>query len=173
MANMPPIVAAETFLVPAELASLPSGWNVTSDETRRSADPAGALLALDRALAVLPNLREPAEEELPTDLIAYFDFTAGWLAEAMPTLSSVSVETIEKLLATQQTSASTSTALAEYWPRYITAGIARSSLAAAMSQLASADAVARFLAIVGRELPLQSVYWASTLPLQRPKSTGR
>ncbi len=90
-------------LLPAGLAGLPTPWNLTSRAARRAALTTGsrdAPVVLDRVLGELPALlaASPDDEEIPTELGYYFDFTATWLAEAIPVLDGVTVAALTELL---------------------------------------------------------------------------
>ena len=84
--------------LPNILTHLPASWNITS-ASGRSAQVTrlkhertvidAALMALDHCLAAIPQLGEPVLDGVPESLISYWDFTAEWLAETMPTLTTL------------------------------------------------------------------------------------
>lgn len=178
-----------TDFVPATLAALRVPWHFTSGRVRRSAAAAlpvelrttGAVAALDAALAAYPELPEPVEAELPEEFTDYFDFTAEWLAERMPTLVEVSAATITAMLA-ERTAAPVSEvpeasveALSRLWVRTITVEVIQESLALITDTPAGRSGDARIdsalspavrsalVEIVARELPRQSTYVGSIL----------
>src|ERR1700731_2894355 len=86
------------------LDDVPKPWRLTHSGLRRSAageipcDAASvdtALGLLDRTLAILSVTPEPP---LPESLLTYWDFTASWLAEAMPDLADIGERPVASLL---------------------------------------------------------------------------
>jgi hypothetical protein len=165
--------------LPADLAGLPAPWNLSSSRARgerlgaRGTDAAAArsaLTALDRALAAFPGLPDPPEEALPAELADSFDFTAEWLAEAMPTLDDLSAATIatllERRLPGHEPDPGQVDALAGRWLLYTTADIIRSALnwlETGLRQLGDPALVEELLALVARRLPDQPPGLAATM----------
>jgi hypothetical protein len=164
------------FTVPPELRNLADPWALTSARARHQAITGStslsvdeALAALDATLTALPDLVEPAPDDLPADLIDYFDFTADWLAEAMPRLPNLTPSTVQAMLTERAGTATSDTeavALLAFWLRYITVGVAKDALSWLSDRLRGPDsgpAVGRFVRLITREVARQPVDLASTL----------
>jgi hypothetical protein len=164
------------FAVPPALRDLADPWALTSARARHQAVNGSAALpvdaplaAVDAALTALPDLDDPAPGDLPGELIDYFDFTAEWLAEAMPRLQDLTVPTAHAMLterAGAPTPESATVALLAFWLRYITVGVAKDALSWLSDRLAGPDpgpGVDRFVQLISREVARQPVDLASTL----------
>ena len=176
---------------PPELRTLAEPWNLTSARARASAvarlrsassaDPTSTLestlAALDAALEVAPGL--PSEgPDLPEELTDYFDFTAAWLAEAMPILADISIAGVDAQLRTRPDIPSgprSAESLAWIWVGYLVHGIIREALALLRDTPAGRSSDARIAstlpasvrdglaAVVTRELPRQPAATSSRL----------
>jgi hypothetical protein len=120
----------------ALLDDAPLPWRLTHSDRRRKAAATvkcdATVLAtvshlLDRCLEVLSRTPEPAVAE---PWIEYWGFTADWLAEAMPELADIQVETVTALLVQkgpgQEASAQE---LAMYFSWWVLLDLSRSLLA--------------------------------------------
>jgi hypothetical protein len=117
-------------------AGIPEPWRLTHPQLRRAAiarlgcdaDNVDAVLQLlDRALEVLTTSPEPP---LPEPILTYWEFTAQWLAEAMPEMVGISEQAAAQLLEQKDLGSPVSAAeLTEYFSWWVVADLVRSLLA--------------------------------------------
>jgi hypothetical protein len=117
------------------LDDVPKPWRLTHSGLRRSAvgeipcDAASVdtvLGLLDRTLAILSVTPEPP---LPESLLTYWDFTASWLAEAMPDLADIGERPVASLLEKRDLGVPVSAAaLAQYFSWWVLVDLGRSLL---------------------------------------------
>jgi hypothetical protein len=149
------------------LADVPRPWRLTHSGLRRAAIaevPCDAesvetvLYLLDRSLEILSKTPEPW---LPEPLLTYWDFTAAWLAEAMPELPDIGVPAVAALLQLKDLGAPVSAeALAEYFSWWVLADLSQSIL----GWLRDASVSCRPLIDSARFLKLAERHWRGLDP---------
>jgi hypothetical protein len=117
-------------------AGIPQPWRLTHPQLRRAAiarlgcdaeNRDSVLRLLDRVLEVLQTSPEPP---LPEPILTYWEFTAAWLAEAMPEMAGVSEQAVAALLEQKDLGSPVSAAeLTEYFSWWVVADLVRSLLA--------------------------------------------
>ncbi|HEY1219109.1 MAG: hypothetical protein ABSE42_07375 [Bryobacteraceae bacterium] len=119
----------------SSLADAPQPWRLTHSRLRRAAiagircdrdNVETVLRLLDRSLEVLSTTPEPS---LPESLLTYWEFTAAWLAEAMPELPDIGERPVASLLEQKDLGAPVSAeALTRYFSWWVLADLGRSML---------------------------------------------
>jgi hypothetical protein len=119
----------------SSFADAPRPWRLTHPRLRREAiaklrcdahNLDAILSLLDRSLEVLNASPEPS---LPEPLLTYWEFTAEWLAEAMPEIADLSDGAVASLLEQKDLGAPVSAAeLTQYFSWWVLADLARSML---------------------------------------------
>lgn len=122
-------------LLTSSFAGAPQPWRLTHPGLRRAAiaklrcdanNLDAVLHLLDSALEVLSISPEPP---LPEPLLRYWEFSAAWLAEAMPETADVSERAVASLLEEKDLGAPVSAAeLTQYFSWWVLADLARSML---------------------------------------------
>jgi hypothetical protein len=122
-------------LATSSFADVPQPWRLTHPRVRREATAKlrcdahnlnVILSLLDRSLEVLSASPEPS---LPEPLLKYWEFTAAWLAEAMPEITDLGEEAVALLLEQTDLGAPVSAAeLTLYFSWWVLADITQSML---------------------------------------------
>ena len=179
--------------LPAELVKLPHPWGLT-DSTERyeqletlkhgSDEIETALDVLNRCLRTLSRLSPPSIDSIPESLMQYWDFSAEWLAETMPTFDDFEVMKVCEQLKQYEIdspSANLIEQLSSYWLWWVTRDIYRATLSwlrDALREAGESPPATRFLSIVRHYywqvdesikqsllLASASIGWQKALPL--------
>ena len=151
--------------LPTELVKLPHPWGLT-DSTERyeqletlryvSDSIETALEVLNRCLRTLSRLSSPSCDSIPKSLMQYWDFSAEWLAETMPTFDDFEVLKVSEQLkeyGIDSPSANLIEQLSSYWLWWVTRDIYRATLSwlrDALREAGDSSQATRFLSIVRR-----------------------
>lgn len=96
-----------TIEFPKKLLKIPYPWNITSHKMRRQEKKKlerteenfeNALFATEMLLDSLQNLSLPKGENIPKDLIDYWDFTSEFIADYAPQVNKVTYDHIETVV---------------------------------------------------------------------------
>ena len=167
-------MAIKEITLPVKLRNLPQPWAETDFMRRRtqlktlSDEPheiKTALNVLERCLhtlSLLPPLSELGNL-IPESLMEYWDFTAQWLAQDMPTLDELRLSKIEGKLkesAIDSPSPELIKDVADYWVWWVT----RDIFEAALRWTKRALMKNRDLILISRFLLIASRYWQKIKP---------
>ncbi len=93
--------------LPKSLLKLPHPWHISSGMQRRQQieklsdsqdDVKTSLEVLEKCLHTLSQFKLPSEDSIPEALMQYWDFSAEWLAQSMPTLDDFDLTKVEERL---------------------------------------------------------------------------
>jgi hypothetical protein len=122
-------------LLTRSFADAPQPWRLTHSRVRREASAnlrcdtlnlETILSLLDRSFEVLSASPEPS---LPEPLMTYWEFTAAWLADAMPEMADLNEGTVASLLQQTDLGAPVSAAeLTQYFSWWVVADLAHSMM---------------------------------------------
>ncbi|GAA6617839.1 hypothetical protein [Scytonema sp. NUACC26] len=93
--------------LPKSLLKLPYPWHISSGTQRRQQieklsyspdESETSLEVLEQCLHTLSQFKLPSEDSIPESLMQYWDFSAEWLAQSMPTLGDFDLAKVEERL---------------------------------------------------------------------------
>ena len=159
--------------LPKELLNLPQPWGMTHADERRQQlglisyefnSIKTALNVLERSLHALSLLTYNKNNCIPEEMITYWDFSAQWLAERIPTLDELNYSKVEEYLINDEIIDSPPSELifdvAEYWIWWVTRDIE----GAALRWVESALYKTREPILISRYLLIVSRYWQKIEP---------
>jgi hypothetical protein len=112
------------YLVPQVVREAGSPWSSTkvfADGGGLSSDAPALVTLLDRVLAALEEVPQADEREIPEGFLDSWSFTAEWLSETMPSLSTITREALEGRLREQidDPPPGLVEAIGQYWVRWL------------------------------------------------------
>ena len=159
--------------LPKELLNLPQPWGMTHPDERRQLlgslsyefnSIKRALNVLERSLHALSQLTYNKSNCIPEEMYTYWDFSAQWLAERIPTLDELDLSKVEEFLICDERIDSPSPDLifdvAEYWVWWVTWDIED----AVLYWVEDALMATREPILISRFLLIASRYWPKIEP---------
>ncbi len=159
--------------LPKELLNLPQPWGMTHPDERRQQlgslsyefnSIKTALNVLERSLHALSQLTYNKSNGIPEEMYTYWDFSAQWLAERIPTLDELDLSKVEEFLICDERIDSPSPDLifdvAEYWVWWVTWDIED----AVLYWVEDALMATREPILISRFLLIASRYWQKIKP---------
>ena len=160
-------------ILPKELLNLPQPWGMTHADERRQQlglisyefnSIKTALNVLERSLHALSLLTYNKNNCIPKEMLTYWDFSAQWLAERIPTFDELNYSKVEEYLINDEMINSPPPELifdvADYWIWWVTRGIK----GAALRWVESALYKTREPILISRYLLIVSRYWQKIEP---------